>query len=129
MRAGRWVRVGLVAVFGLHTAVALAAGHIVEITWSEKGRFAHRGEVAPGKFVEVCGAVPVNTQVHWRFQANAPLDFNIHYHEGKQVQTPVQLDGVRRGFATLHVRAAQDHCWMWRNRGDAPVSFSLTLRR
>ena len=34
---------------------ALAASHIVDIAWSPDGRFAHKAQIAAGKFVEVCG--------------------------------------------------------------------------
>ena len=33
---------------------------------------------------------------HYEWSSDAPVDFNIHYHEGKEVFYPVKHDGVRQ---------------------------------
>lgn len=106
---------------------ALAAPHIVDLQWDAGGRFAHQAEVPPGKFVEVCGALKPGQQVDWRFQGGAPMDFNIHYHIGKETVYPVKLTAARQAEQTLSVRAAQVHCWMWTNKGSEAATLSLTL--
>ena len=32
----------------------------------------------------------------WSFEAPAPLDFNIHYHEGKKVRFPAEKSQVTK---------------------------------
>jgi hypothetical protein len=106
-----------------------AATHIVDITWSPDGRFAHKAQIAAGKFVEVCGKLTVGQGMRWSFAADAPLDFNIHYHVGKDVVFPAKQAQVSSGRDTLKVTVAQDYCWMWTNKGSTPVSLTVDLAR
>ena len=108
---------------------ALAASHIVDIAWAADGRFAHKAQIAAGKFVEVCGKLSAAERVRWRFTSGAPVDFNVHHHVGKEVVFPVKQSQVSRGGDTLNVSVAQDYCWMWTNKGSAPVSLTFELAR
>ena len=123
------VRTGCALLAVLLPASVFAATHIVEITWSIDGRFSHRAQVAPGKFVEACGKFAVGDSVGWSFEAAAPVDFNIHYHLGKDVVYPARQAQVSTGRSTLKVELPQDYCWMWTNKGTAPVGLTLELRR
>lgn len=109
--------------------VALASSHIVDIAWSPDGRFAHKTHIAPGKFVEVCGKLTVGEGVRWNFASAAPVDFNIHYHVGKEAVFPAKQAQVSSGRDTLNVTVAQDYCWMWTNKSTAPVSLTVDLAR
>ncbi len=108
---------------------ALAAGPIVDIAWSPDGRFAHKAQIAAGKFVEVCGKLAAGDGVRWSFTAGAPVDFNIHHHVGKEAVFPVKQAQVAAGRDTLIVAVAQDYCWMWTNKGTAPASLTVELAR
>ena len=108
---------------------ALAGSHIVDIDWSADGRFAHKAQIAAGKFVEVCGKLAVGEGVRWNFAAGAPVDFNIHYHVGKEAVFPAKQAQISSGRDTLNVTVAQDYCWMWTNKGSAPVSLTVDLAR
>lgn len=119
------VALALLAVSG----VALASSHIVDIAWSPDGRFAHQAQIAAGKFVEVCGKLAVGEGVRWNFATAAPVDFNIHYHVGKEAVFPAKHSQVSSGRDTLNVKVAQDYCWMWTNKGSAPVSLTVDLAR
>ena len=103
---------------------ALAASHIVDIAWAPDGRFAHKAQIAAGKFVEVCGKLAVGDGVRWSFDASAPVDFNIHYHVGKEVVSRPSRRRSPMADDTLTRHLAQDYCWMWTNKGSAPVSLS-----
>lgn len=111
------------------SGAALAATHIVDIAWPPDGRFAHNAQIAAGKYVEVCGKLSVGEGVRWSFTASAPVDFNIHYHVGKEAVFPARQAQVSSGRDTLNVTVAQDHCWMWTNKGSAPVSLTVDLAR
>ena len=111
------------------SGAALAATHIVDIAWPPDGRFAHKAQIAAGKFVEVCGKLAVGDGVRWSFTAAAPVDFNIHYHVGKEAVFPARQTQVTSGRDTLNVTVAQDYCWMWANKGGAPVSLTVDLAR
>ncbi|ABM94600.1 hypothetical protein [Methylibium petroleiphilum] len=119
---------GVLAMLAL-SGVALASSHIVDIAWSSDGRFAHNTQIAAGKFVEACGKLAVGEGVRWNFAATAPVDFNIHYHVGKEAVFPAKQAQVSSGGDTLKVTVAQDYCWMWTNKGSAPVSLTVDLAR
>lgn len=111
------------------SGAALAATHIVDIAWPPDGRFAHKAQIAAGKFVEVCGKLAVGEGVRWSFTGSAPVDFNIHYHVGKEAVFPARQAQISSGRDTLNVAVAQDYCWMWTNKGSAPVSLAVDLAR
>ena len=108
---------------------ALASSHIVDIAWAPGGHFAHQAQLAAGKFVEVCGKLAVADSVRWSFTATAPVDFNIHYHVGKEAVFPTRKAQLAAARDTLNVTVAQDHCWMWTNKGSVPVDLKVELVR
>jgi hypothetical protein len=102
---------------------------LVDIDWTADGEFAKDLMVAPTKFVEVCGKLAADTKVMWSFDASAPLNFNVHYHEGKKVIFPAKQDGVAKADGVVEAKAPQDYCWMWTNKAAAPATLKLELKR
>jgi hypothetical protein len=118
---------GSVVVLG---AVSLPAhAQLVHIEWGASGAFERSLTIAPAKFVEVCGKLAKGQSIAWWFKGEQPLNFNIHYHEGKNVVFPAKQDKVSSLDGTLAVPVDQDYCWMWENKGSATAPLSLTLRR
>jgi hypothetical protein len=107
---------------------ASAAQHIADIAWSDSA-YRQAVTVAPGRFFEACGKLDAGAAVHWQFEAAAALDFNIHYHQGKDVVYPARLAAVARASGTLAVPSAQDYCWMWSNKSGSPAQLQLQLHR
>ena len=106
-----------------------AAAGVVDIQWSDSGAAAQEFRVEPGKFAEWCGKLRKGEKITWRFEAGAPLDFNIHYHEGKDVRFPAKQDGTAKAEGTLEVAVDQDYCWMWSGKGAAAAAVKATLLR
>lgn len=106
-----------------------AASHIVEIAWSRDGAFAHVAGVEPGKFVELCGELVPGDSIRWEFAASAPVDFNIHYHVGKEAEFPARQAQVSSGQDTLRVAVREDYCWMWSNKSSSRVRVDVLLQR
>ena len=106
-----------------------ARADIIDIAWNEQGRFERRVSVAPGKFAEVCGKLARADSVAWRFEASGPLNFNIHYHEGKDVRYPERRDALAGASGRLQVVLDQDYCWMWTNKSGQAVDLNLLLPR
>jgi hypothetical protein len=106
-----------------------ARADIIDIAWNEQGRFERRVSVAPGKFAEVCGKLARADSVAWRFEASGPLNFNIHYHEGKDVRYPERRDALAGASGRLRVVLDQDYCWMWTNKSGQAVDLNLLLTR
>ncbi len=113
----------------LAAALPAARADVIDIKWSADGSFAHQSTVAPGKFAEVCGKLPAGIGVRWDFEASAPMDFNIHYHAGKEVVFPSKLGAVAAASDTLQTSLAQDYCWMWSNKLAKPATLSVKLQR
>ena len=110
-------------------AATAAHAELVEIRWSEAGRFEHKASIAPGKFAEVCGKLPKGQTVAWNFRTEAPTNFNIHYHEGKKVSYPAKIDGAGAAEGQLLAAVDQDYCWMWSNKSERALTLALTLQR
>lgn len=69
--------------------------------------------VPPYQIHEDCVKLAVGDRLHWSFEAQAPLDFNIHYHEGNAVIMPVVRDKLTSAEGTFEPLVAQDYCLMW----------------
>jgi hypothetical protein len=107
-------------------AAGAANAAIVDIAWNAQGRFTHEGRIEPGKFAEVCGKVAPGQDIQWRYEASAALEFNIHYHVGKNVKYPLRTT-AQSADGELRVASSEDHCWMWVNKGDTAAVFKLAL--
>jgi len=108
---------------------SLARAELVEINWSDAGYFERQLSVAPGKFAEVCGPLKAGQKVDWNYQSDAPLNFNIHYHLGKEVRYPARVEQSAQEQGSLAVDSAQDYCWMWSNKSKQAVKLSIGLSR
>lgn len=110
-------------------AVPLARAEVVDIAWSTANTFERSVSVAPGKFAEFCGPLKAGEAVQWRFDASQPLDFNIHFHEGKAVHYPARADQTRELQGTLAAAVKQDHCWMWTNKTASAATLNIRLHK
>lgn len=108
---------------------APAFAQLVPVEWDATGQFAKEIPVPAGKFVEVCEKLSKGTKVNWSFDTSTPMNFNIHYHEGKEVRYPAKKDQVAKDSGTLAVDLDQDYCWMWSNKATTQASLKLVLKR
>ena len=126
IRCGRRFRLAVLAA----AVIAIdARAELVEIAWDKAGRFETAVSVAPGKFAEVCGPLDRGLSVAWSFKADRPMNFNIHYHEGKQVVFPAKQDAAVDAQGKLDVSLSQDYCWMWANKSNTLVRLQLLLQK
>jgi hypothetical protein len=102
---------------------------IIDLEWSASDRFERAFTVLPGQFAEVCGALKKGSAVKWRFSADAPSDFNIHYHVNKDVHYPARHPSVTQLAGRLRAPLDQDYCWMWSNKSGGAVRVQLLLQR
>ena len=122
-------RAGRLAACALVATTLNARADVMDIAWDANGRFETLLSVAPGQLAEVCGTLAQGQSVAWSFSADKPVNFNIHYHVGKQVLYPTKQDGASQLDGSLEVSLDQDYCWMWTNQGAAAASVQLTLKR
>ena len=82
--------------------------------WSQAGS----GEsfdlpIRAGKVEEVCMPLKAGTTLQWRFSADAPVDFNLHHHVGKDVVMPLDLKAVAAHAGRQTIDRNNDWCLMW----------------
>jgi len=119
----------LVIGLGSATPAVASKSELIDIAWSPDGGFGRDVSVSPKQFVEVCGRLAAGAVVDWRFEAGSGLDFNVHFHEGKEVRFPARQAKVAKAEGTLDAPVDQDYCWMWTNQAAAEVRLSFQLRR
>jgi hypothetical protein len=74
-------------------------------------------KVAPGGFEELCFERVRGQAMRYVFDADAGLDFNLHWHRGTEVLYPLKLGGVARLGGVFRAPEKQAYCLMWTNRG------------
>ena len=70
-------------------------------------------ELAPYAAHETCFKLADGDRLDWRFESRAPVDFNVHYHEGNSVIMPVSLAASYGASGILPVIVPHDYCAMW----------------
>jgi hypothetical protein len=119
-------------VAALTCATGLVAGSfaaVTELRWSDSGTFAQTLSIAPGKVAEVCGMIDQKTSTAWKFNATAPVEFNIHRHAGNDVIYATRSFAVREQNGTFNPNGSYEWCWMWTNESSTPASVSVDLKR
>lgn len=81
----------------------------------------------PAKVHEECGRLEAGEMRRYYWKANAPVDFNIHYHRGGEVFFPVKRNAMRGDGGSFTARTAEDYCWMWTAR-NAPADIQGRIR-
>ena len=66
----------------------------------------------------------------YQFTAQRPVDFNIHYRDGKMVIMPLARDKAMEGDETFRPLVAQDYCLTWQaGREGAIIDYRILLNR
>ena len=86
--------------------------------------------INPFELHEECLQMGPGDRLVYRFRAQRPVSFNIHYHEGKTVIMPVSRDDATEDDGTFRPLVAQDYCLMWEaGREGAIVDYRILLNR
>lgn len=116
-------------VFALSALSLPALAGLIELKWDEQSRFAHRTELKAGGSLELCGQLDAGLKIDWRYQSTQALDFNIHFHEGKEVVVPVKHKAKAELQEQFEVKQTQGYCWMWTNKSKEKASLEIALER
>ncbi|HET7031764.1 MAG TPA: hypothetical protein VFJ48_01470 [Casimicrobiaceae bacterium] len=85
--------------------------------------------IAPYEWHEECVHLRVGDRVEFAFEATEPVDFNVHYHEGKTVIMPITRDKTRADAGVFVSPAEQDYCLMWEaGAAGALLDYRVRLR-
>jgi len=99
------------------------------VRWDAQGRFVRSLSIAPGAMTELCGRLARGQAVVWRFEADAPIDFNLHHHQGDQVIYSARLWSVEQAGERFMSGRAQVYCWMWQNPLPSVTRLKVTMER
>lgn len=72
-------------------------------------------------FEERCLALGTGERVRYRWAATGEVDFNIHWHRGDAVHTPVKAAAARAADAQFTAPHADTYCLMWERKGEGAV--------
>lgn len=62
---------------------------------------------------EECLKLVPGDRLEYAFESTEPVDFNLHYHEGKTVVMPISREATRAEAGVFAARIAHDYCLMW----------------
>jgi len=100
---------------------ALVPGGVREVT-------AH--PLPPFQMHEECVKLEPGDRVDYTFKADAPLQFNIHYHEGSAVIMPVTRDKAMSDAGRFEAIVAQEYCLMWEaGAHGTPLDYTVRFLR
>jgi hypothetical protein len=92
-------------------------------------RVADRLVVAPYAMHEACLWMARGDRLDWRYESSAPVTFDIHYHEGNAVLSPVRRDDSSADSGTFEARLAQEYCLTWEaGAAGAIIGYRILLR-
>ena len=83
--------------------------------------------VEPAAVSELCFESEQGDVVIYRFEADAPLGFNLHYHIDEEVYYPVPEYSTNAAKGQYIVPLNQTYCLMWTNEADTPVRLSTEV--
>ncbi|MDH3768349.1 MAG: hypothetical protein OES99_07840, partial [Gammaproteobacteria bacterium] len=81
-------------------------------------QFAGNVVVESGRHKELCFESNQGDKVIYRFEANSPLKFNLHYHQDEEVFFPVPEHATAAEKGQYIVVADDTYCLMWTNSHD-----------
>ena len=67
----------------------------------------------PQKDFEVCTKMQKGETRRYSWRSDNAVDFNIHYHRGKEVTYPVKRTSMRGDGGSFTAKDADEYCWMW----------------
>jgi hypothetical protein len=106
-----------------------ASGEIIDVRWNTEQSFERTQTLAAGKVVEICEKLPSGQTVAWAFDASTALNFNLHFHVGKDVTYLEKTDAVFEKQGKLVAPSGQEFCWMWSNPSTQAAKLTVRLRK
>jgi hypothetical protein len=86
--------------------------------------------IAPYEFHEECAALVAGDRIDYRFEAKAPVTFQVYYKEGITFISTVSREDVREGAGVFAVPATRRYCLRWdAGQRGALVDFRIRVLR
>jgi hypothetical protein len=126
--AAQEVRRPVRAAFAL--AALLAACAAPDTLVVDEPRTATEFAIAPYEFHEECATLQRGDRIDYRWEAQAPVAFQIYYKEGITFISTVSRDDVRESSGVFSVPAARRYCVRWdAGQQGALVDFRIRVLR
>jgi hypothetical protein len=84
-------------------------------------------EIAPYAIHEECVELARGERIDYYFASAAPVEFNIHYHDGAAVIMPIVREKVRDDAGDLTADRKEIYCLMW-EAGAQPTILEYRIR-
>ncbi len=111
-------------------ALLLAACATPDTLVIDVPRAATEYAIAPYEFHEECATLEVGDRIDYRFEAKAPVAFQIYYKEGVAFVSTVSRDGVQESAGIFNVPAPRRYCVRWdAGQQGALVDFRIRVSR
>jgi hypothetical protein len=75
-----------------------------------------------------CFSLPLTHVLYYRFRSDAPLDFKLSHHDGKEV-IDIRRDHVTNGAGSHTSKANADYCLVWSNTGPRSATLHYEFQR
>ncbi len=118
--------------FALLLAVALmaagCAGNRIQPPESPKKA---ETSINPTQSFEDCIEMTKGNSMLYSFKSSAPLNFNIHFHEGEAISYPVERKNTSAEEGEFLPDRKQYYCMMWTNIGSeaVKVEYSYNVKK
>lgn len=109
--------------FGL-MILSLAACQTAQVAGTTKPTSVN---LKPAQSHEDCAEVTPDNELTYSFMSTAPVDFNIHYHEGASITYPVQKTRVSSDSGTFRPDKKALYCLMWTNNNPQRVNVEYSM--
>jgi hypothetical protein len=110
--------------------MSLAACAAPDTLTVDEPRTATEFAIAPYEFHEECATLAPGDRIDYRFEAMAPVTFQVYYKEGLAFISTVSREDVQESAGVFNVPAARRYCLRWdAGRQGALVDFRIRVLR
>jgi len=81
-----------------------------------------------GEIAEECFKIEKGQTIMFHFDAEMPVEFNIHYHEGEKVTYPVKRNKVKSMDTKYTPKIEQEYCLMWTNIQKSMIDLEYSFK-
>lgn len=117
--------IGTSVCYGLVAACLLTACAVAPV---DAPKVVESYPLAPYALHEECVQLAPGDRLDYRFAGTAPVDFNIHYHEGNAVIMPVVREKTREEAGVYPASLDGEFCLQW-EAGQAGAFIGYRIRR
>jgi len=97
-------------------AIAVSPGQAQTVAQSFRHMVKPYRQVA-----EQCVKLSAGQTIGYAFEATEPLGFNIHYHRGDAVETPVWNDRIQRADDRFTAPSTAEYCLTWTSNANYEI--------